>query len=108
MFIARLLLVARFALERFGAVYGQGRGLQGRSYAIPTMSGSLQEIAREVEEFIRFADQHPELTFLVTRIGCGIAGYSDADIAPLFANAYSLPNVYLPTEFWEVLNYKFK
>lgn len=99
---------ARFALERFGAIYGQGRGLQGRSYAIPTMSGSLQEIAREVEEFIWFADQHPELTFLVTRIGCGIAGYRDLDVAPLFANAYSLPNVYLPTEFWEVLNYKFK
>ena len=98
---------ARFALERFGAVYGQGRGLQGRSYAIPTMSGSLQEIAREVEEFILFADQHPELTFLVTRIGCGIAGYRDLDIAPLFANAYSLPNVYLPAEFWKVLNYKF-
>ena len=98
---------ARFALERFGAVYGQGCGLQGRSYAIPTMSGSLQEIAHEIEEFIRFADQHPELTFLVTRIGCGIAGYSDADIAPFFANAYSLPNVYLPAEFWKVLNYKF-
>lgn len=98
---------AHFALERFGAKYGQGRGLQGRSYAIPTMSGSLQEIAREVEEFILFADQHPELTFLVTRIGCGIAGYSDLDIAPLFANAYSLPNVYLPAEFWKVLNYKF-
>lgn len=99
---------ARFALERFGAVYGQGRGLQGRSYAIPTMSGSLQKIAQEVEEFILFADQHPELTFLVTRIGCGIAGYSDHDIAPLFANAYSLPNVYLPAEFWEELNYKYK
>lgn len=99
---------ARFALERFGAIYGQGRGLQGRSYAIPTMSGSLQEIAREVEEFILFADQHPELTFLVTRIGCGIAGYSDYDIAPLFGTAYSLPNVYLPAEFWKVLNYKYK
>ena len=98
---------ARFALERFGAVYGQGRGLQGRSYAIPTMSGSLQEIAQEVKEFILFADQHPELTFLVTRVGCGIAGYSDAEIAPLFAGAYSLPNVYLPAEFWNVLSYKF-
>jgi Mg-chelatase subunit ChlD len=99
---------AHFAMERFGAIYGQGRGLQGRSYAIPTMSGSLQEIAYEVQDFILFADQHPELTFLVTRIGCGIAGYTDRDIAPLFAGAYSLPNVYLPAEFWKVLNYKFK
>ena len=99
---------ARIALEKFGAVYGQGRGLQGRSYAIPTMSGAIADIAREVEEFIWFADSHPDLTFLVTRIGCGIAGYSDEDIAPLFAKAYSLPNVYLPAEFWEVLSYKYR
>ena len=78
---------ARLALNKFGAIYGQGRGLQGRSYAIPTMSGSLETIAREVEEFIMFADAHPEMTFLVTRIGCGIAGYRDEEIAPLFARA---------------------
>ena len=98
---------ARIAVEKFGAVYGQGRGLQGRSYAIPTMSGSLEDIAKEVDEFIQFADTHPEQTFLVTRIGCGIAGYSDKDIAPLFAKAYCLPNVFLPAEFWKVLVYKF-
>lgn len=99
---------ARIALEKFGAVYGQGRGLQGRSYAIPTMSGSLAAISREVDEFIMFADSHPDLTFLVTRIGCGIAGWRDEDIAPLFARAYSLPNVYLPAEFWKVLSYKYR
>ena len=99
---------ARIALEKFGAVYGQGRGLQGRSYAIPTMSGSLAVISREVDEFIMFADSHPDLTFLVTRIGCGIAGWRDEDIAPLFARAYSLPNVYLPAEFWKVLSYKYR
>ena len=99
---------ARIALERFGAVYGQGRGLQGRSYAIPTMSGNLEAIAREVKEFISFADSNPDLTFLVTRIGCGIAGWSDMDIAPLFADAYSLPNVCLPREFWDILTFKFK
>ena len=98
---------ARIALENFGAVYGQGGGLQGRSYAIPTMTGSLAAIAREVDEFIMFADSHPDLTFLVTRIGCGIAGWRDEDIAPLFARAYSLPNVYLPAEFWKVLSYKY-
>ena len=99
---------ARIALEKFGAVYGQGRGLQGRSYAIPTMTGSLAAIAREVDEFIMFADSHPDLTFLVTRIGCGIAGWRDEDIAPLCARAYSLPNVYLPAEFWKVLSYKYR
>lgn len=99
---------ARIALEKFGAVYGQGRGLQGRSYAIPTMAGSLGAIARDVDEFIMFADSHPDLTFLVTRIGCGIAGWRDEDIAPLFARAYSLPNVYLPAEFWRVLSYKYR
>lgn len=99
---------ARIALEKFGAVYGQGHGLQGRSYAIPTMTGSLAAIAREVDEFIMFADSHPDLTFLVTRIGCGIAGWRDEDIAPLFARAYSLPNVYLPAEFWKVLSYKYR
>lgn len=99
---------ARIALEEFGAVYGQGRGVQGRSYAIPTMSGSIAAIAREVDEFIMFADSHPEMTFLVTRIGCGIAGWRDEDIAPLFARAYSLPNVYLPAEFWKVLSYKYR
>ena len=99
---------ARIAVEKFGAVYGQGRGLQGRSYAIPTMAGSLEALAREVDEFILFADSHPELTFLVTRIGCGVAGWRDEDIAPLFARAYSLPNVYLPAEFWKVLSYKYR
>lgn len=99
---------ARIALEKFGAAYGQGRGLQGRSYAIPTMAGSLGAIARDVDEFIMFADSHPDLTFLVTRIGCGIAGWRDEDIAPLFARAYSLPNVYLPAEFWRVLSYKYR
>lgn len=99
---------ARIALEKFGAIYGQGRGLQGRSYAIQTMTGSLAAIAREVDEFIMFADSHPDMTFLVTRIGCGIAGWRDEDIAPLFARAYSLPNVYLPVEFWKVLSYKYR
>ena len=94
---------ARLALKRFGAVYGQGRGLQGRSYAIPTMGASLETIAREVDELIRFADIHPEKTFLVTPIGCGHAGFTSQQIAPLFGLAYNLPNVFLPKEFWEVL-----
>ena len=98
---------ARLAMERFGAVYGQGVGLQGSSYAIPTMNLSLEEIAKYVEEFIWFADCHPEMKFLVTRIGCGIAGFNDSQIAPLFARAYGLPNVCLPAEFWKVLSYRY-
>lgn len=92
---------ARLAYERFGAVYGQGVGLQGQSYAIPTMQGGVNTIQPYVDEFLRFADCHPEMTFLVTRIGCGIAGFSPAEIAPLFAAATSLPNIHLPLDFWK-------
>ena len=98
---------ARLASERFGAIWGQGQGLQGQSYALPTMNLSLEEIAKYVDEFIWFADSHPDLTFLVTRVGCGIAGFRDEQIALLFANAYSLPNVFLPASFWKVLSYKY-
>lgn len=98
---------ARLAYERFGAIYGQGTGLQGSSYALPTMNLTLNEIAKYVDEFIWFADSHPEMTFLVTRVGCGIAGFNDSQIAPMFAKAYGLPNVFLPAEFWKVLSYKY-
>lgn len=87
---------ARTAHEKFGAVWGQGHGLQGQSYGIDTMSG-WTTIEREVAVFIEFAGEHPELTFLVTKIGTGIAGYTVAEIAPLFRD---LPaNVVLPDEF---------
>jgi hypothetical protein len=94
---------ARFAVERFGAIMGQGVGLQGQSYAIPTMQGGVNTILPYVEEFIRFADCHPELTFLVTRIGCGIAGFTPREIAPLFAGAVNVPNIHLPKDFWAEL-----
>ena len=96
---------ARIAAARFGAVMGQGTGLQGQSYAIPTMGG-MREMKHYIDEFILFADIHPEMKFLVTKIGCGIAGYTPEEIAPMFAGAYSLPNVYLPEEFWRILTYK--
>ena len=95
---------ARLARERFGAVWGQGVGLQGRSYAIPTMQGGVETIKPYVDQFIEFAAQHPEMTFLVTRIGCGVAGFTPMEIAPLFARAVALQNVFLPREFWMVLN----
>ena len=87
------------AYERFGAVYGQGVGLQGQSYAIPTMQGGVETIRPYVDEFIAFAQNHPELTFLVTRIGCGIAGFDESEIAPLFADAHLVPNIILPPKW---------
>jgi hypothetical protein len=90
---------ARIAHKLFGAIWGQGVGLQGSSYAIPTMQGGVETIAPYVDEFITFAQEHPHMRFLVTRIGCGIAGFTDEEIAPLFAAAYHLDNVILPRQF---------
>lgn len=90
---------ARIANLKFGAIIGQGVGLQGQSYAIPTMQGGVETIRPYVDEFINFAKQHPELTFLVTRIGCGIAGFTDDEISPLFAQAHEVDNIVLP-EGW--------
>lgn len=94
---------AYLANQRFGAVMGQGVGLQGQSYAIPTMQGGANTILPYVEEFIAFAQQHPEMTFLVTKIGCGIAGFTPAEIAPLFAGAIEVENIHLPMDFWKEL-----
>jgi len=93
---------ALLAYRKFGAVWGQGVGLQGQSYGIPTMHGGVEAIRPYVDEFIAFAKQHPELTFLVTKIGCGIAGFTVAEIAPLFASALDVENVLLPQEFVEL------
>ena len=90
---------ARVAMERFGALWGQGVGLQGQSYAIPTMQGGVETIKPYVDEFISFAKSHPEYTFFVTRIGCGIAGFTVDQIAPLFSQALDVPNIILPADF---------
>ncbi|MFC6356598.1 A1S_2505 family phage non-structural protein [Luethyella okanaganae] len=87
---------ARFAFDNFGAIWGQGSGLQGRSYGIDTMSG-FATMAEQVAAFLRFAAGHPELRFLVTAIGCGIAGYLPSEVAPLFVEVP--PNVVLPERF---------
>ena len=87
---------AYIAYRKFGAIMGQGVGLQGQSYAIPTMQGGVETIRPYVDEFIWFAKQHPELTFLVTRIGCGIAGFTDDEISPLFIEAHKVENIVLP------------
>ena len=94
---------ARLAYNRFGAIWGQGVGLQGQSYAIPTMHGGVDVIKPYVDEFILFAKKHPEYKFLVTKIGCGIAGFTTDEIAPLFKDAIDVENVILPKGFVEVI-----
>jgi hypothetical protein len=90
------------AREHHGAVSGKGVGLQGASYAIPTKDHALRglpldQIAHYVNRFIEFAKEHTEMTFQVTRVGCGMAGYSDKQMAPLFAGAPE--NCRLPEEW---------
>lgn len=94
---------ARVALNRFGAVWGQGEGLQGNSYAIPTMQGGIETIKPCVDRFIEFAKKEKALTFYVTKIGCGIAGFKLTDIAPLFKDAVLVPNIRLPKEFRDII-----
>lgn len=94
---------ARAAYEKFGAVWGQGIGIQGQSYAIPTMQGGVETIKPYVDDFIDLAREWDQNTFYVTRIGCGIAGFSDEEIAPLFDEAYDLYNVRLPKSFADII-----
>lgn len=95
---------ARAALDKFGAIWGQGVGLQGQSYAIPTMQGGVETIRPYVDEFIRFAQSHPNLFFYVTPIGCGIAGFTEQEIAPLFKEALPVENICLPEVFVKILH----
>lgn len=90
---------AWLAMNRFGAIWGQGVGLQGQSYAIPTMQGGVETIKPYVDEFIAFAKNNPNLIFLVTKICCGIAGFTEQEIAPLFREALNVSNIILPEEF---------
>src|SRR4051812_26586285 len=91
---------ARFAYDRFGAVWGQAEGLQGQSYGIDTMSG-LAVFEAQARRFVEFAREHSELRFLVTEVGCGIAGYTPGDVAEFFRGAPD--NVVLPARFLDVL-----
>ena len=93
------------AVQAHGAVYGQGVGRQGNSYAIPTKDKNLNRLELRyinlfVEDFIKYAVEHPDLSFQVTAIGTGLAGYRHEDIAPMFR---SVPdNCKLPAE-WQAL-----
>ena len=101
---------ARKALE-FGAVMGKGVGFKGRTYAIPTKDEnirtmSIEDIEPYVKQFIDYASKNQHLTFLVSKIGCGLANYSPEDIAPLFEDALLYPNIVLPEEFFNILTNK--
>lgn len=94
---------ARVALDRFSAQWGQGEGIQGQSYAIPTMQGGVETIKPYVDRFLDLAYEWDQNTFLVTRIGCGIAGFTPEQIAPLFDRALDMYNVVLPRDFYDIL-----
>lgn len=107
---------AKLAFEKFGAVYGKGKGLVGQTYAIPTREFfkndqnnwelrtlPLNVISVHVTDFLNIASVHKELNFLVTLIGTGHAGYSISDIAPLFKSAKNCDNIFLPQEFIDII-----
>ena len=96
---------AAYAVKNFGAVVGQGEGMQGQSYAIPTTS-ELSYLAQAIQRFIDYAACHTDKRFLVTQVGCGNAGRDVRDVAPLFTPAVKIENISLPEAFWEVLGLK--
>lgn len=93
---------AKFALQNRGAIYGEGWGLQGNSFAIPTKDENLKTLPLErissyVQKFNDFARRNPDLEFQLTPIGCGLAGYAYSQIGPMFKDSPS--NVVIPEEF---------
>jgi hypothetical protein len=96
---------------KWGAIYGQGKGIQGRTYGIPTVNASisnklsLDKIQAHVDTFIDYASKKTDYIFLVTEIGCGLAGWTVKDIAPLFKDAVGIENIHLPAKFWRVLSH---
>ena len=102
---------ARDALK-FGAKYGQANGMQGRTYAIPTVNSSISDalslakIKYWVDIFVEHVKNNPDKIFMVTPIGCGLAGYRPKQIAPLFKECVKLENVYLPKSFLHKLGEK--
>ncbi len=93
---------AWFAHKKFGAEWGVGEGITGPTYALPTMEG-MASLKQAVANFIECAQKNPEKVFLVTAVGCGIAGYSPKQVAPLFRAALEMENVYLPQVFVDVM-----
>lgn len=96
--------LAEKAVNEWGAVNGKPIGRQGQCYAVATDGATLESISIQVKSFIEYARHNPHLQFLVTRIGCGNAGWHAGQIAPLFRDAGNVPNICLPEEFWDILN----
>lgn len=95
------------ARKKFGAVWGQPEGLQGQSYAIPVDFGKGirkdNEVKASVEKFIAFAKENEKLFFFVTRVGCGLGGYRDDEMALFFKDALDVKNICLPKSFVDAL-----
>lgn len=112
--------LAKQAVKKWGARYYKAEGLQGQCYMIPVKDGRLKEdpkvkrtltideIKPFVDTFFEVADSDLNYDYLVPLIGCGLAGYKPADMAPLFRDAIVVPNVKLPIEFWKVLTANLK
>jgi len=93
---------------KWGAIYGQGVGLQGQTYAIPTKGDNLEVLPIDkirifIDEFIDFASKNKNMIFLVTSIGTGLSRYSPIDIAPLFKKSKHILNIHLPKDFWDFI-----
>ena len=102
---------ARVAVEKFGAVMGQAEGMQGQSYAIPTLDKEMKQVSEEalreyIERFRKYADEHKELTFYMTKIGCGIAGFDVEYMAKVMKSFDFSFNVVMPKEFYKIITYK--
>lgn len=96
--------LARVCVEKFGAIYGKANGIQGQCYAINTMDG-LQNMQDDIRDFIKYVLFSPHQEFLLTEIGCGIAGYKPEQIAPLFEDAFNLSNISFPESFIKILTH---
>lgn len=97
--------------KKFQITFGRSHGLDNNTYGIPTKDANfkvlpIERIQKYVRNFIEDTKVYPEKIFLVTAIGTGLAGYKAAEIAPLFEGTRDLKNVFLPEEFWEILNEK--
>jgi len=102
---------ARFANKELDAKWGIGFGNTGDCFAIPTKDWDVKVLPLDViqfyiNRFIASTKMYPQLRYYVTKVGCGLAGYTPAQIAPLFKDAVDLENIYLPQEFWDVLQYR--
>lgn len=90
---------AKTAHKLFGAQWGVGDGPTGHCYALPTMQGGVETIKPYADKFIQYAIEHPDNRFLLTPVGCGIAGFKDSEMAPLFSKALDVPNIAVPKQW---------